>query len=61
MNIANGLGANLKKQGVDVDWSLLAQGLKDGASGAKTRMTEDEAKSVLTEVQNDVRGSSRSA
>lgn len=55
MNIANGLGANLKKQGVDVDWSLLAQGLKDGASGAKTRMTEDEAKAVLTEVQNDVR------
>ena len=55
MNIANGLGANLKKQGVDVDWSLLAQGLKDGASGAKTRLTEDEAKAVLTEVQNDVR------
>jgi FKBP-type peptidyl-prolyl cis-trans isomerase FklB len=55
MNIANGLGANLKKQGVDVDWSLLAQGLKDGASGAKTRLTEDEAKAVLNEVQNDVR------
>ncbi len=55
MNIANGLGANLKKQGVDVDWSLLAQGLKDGASGAKTRLTQDEAKAVLTEVQNDVR------
>ena len=55
MNIASGLGANLKKQNVEVDWSLVAQGLKDGASGGKTRLTEDEAKAVLTEVQNDVR------
>lgn len=55
MNIASGLGAQLKKQGVEVDWNLLAQGLKDGSSGGKTRLTEDEAKQVLTEVQNDVR------
>ncbi len=55
MNIASGLGANLKKQGVDVDWSVLAEGVKDGASGGKTRLTEEEAKAVLTEVQNDVR------
>ncbi len=55
MNIATGLGANLKSQGVEVDWSILAQGLKDGASGAKTRLTEEEAKAVLTEVQNEVR------
>jgi FKBP-type peptidyl-prolyl cis-trans isomerase FklB len=55
MNIATGLGANLKKQGVEVDWNILAQGLKDGASGGKTRLTEEEAKSILTEVQNDLR------
>jgi hypothetical protein len=55
MNIASGLGAQLKKQGVEVDWNLLAQGLKDGSSGAKTRLTEDEAKQILTDVQNDVR------
>jgi FKBP-type peptidyl-prolyl cis-trans isomerase FklB len=55
MNIATGLGANLKKQGVEVDWNLLAQGVKDGASGSKTRLTEEEAKAVLTEVQNDVK------
>jgi FKBP-type peptidyl-prolyl cis-trans isomerase FklB len=55
MNIATGLGTNLKKQSVEVDWNLVAQGLKDGAAGGKTRLTEDEAKAVLTEVQNDVR------
>jgi FKBP-type peptidyl-prolyl cis-trans isomerase FklB len=55
MNIATGLGGNLKNQGVEVDWSVLAQGLKDGAAGGKTRLTEEEAKAVLTEVQNEVR------
>jgi FKBP-type peptidyl-prolyl cis-trans isomerase FklB len=55
MNIASGLGANLKRQNVEVDWNLVAQGIKDGASGGKTRLTEEEAKSVLTDVQNDVR------
>jgi len=55
MNIATGLGANLKNQGVEVDWNLVAQGIKDGSSGAKTRLTEEEAKAVLTEMQNEVR------
>jgi FKBP-type peptidyl-prolyl cis-trans isomerase len=55
MNIATGLGANLKKQGVEVDWSLVAQGLKDGAGGKGTRLSEDEAKTVLNEVQTEVR------
>jgi FKBP-type peptidyl-prolyl cis-trans isomerase FklB len=55
MNIATGLGTNLKKQGVEVDWSLVAQGLKDGAGGKGTRLSEDEAKTVLNEVQTEVR------
>lgn len=55
MNIGNGLGAQLKKQSVEVDWNLVAQGLKDSTGGAKTRLTEEEAKAVLTEVQNEVR------
>jgi FKBP-type peptidyl-prolyl cis-trans isomerase FklB len=54
MNIATGLGTNLKKQGVEVDWSLVAQGLKDGAGGKGTRLSEDEAKTVLNEVQTEV-------
>jgi len=55
MNIGSGLGANLKKQSVEVDTALVAQGLKDAMSGSKTRLTDDEAKAVLTEVQNDVK------
>jgi FKBP-type peptidyl-prolyl cis-trans isomerase FklB len=55
MNIGTGLGANLKKQSVDVNSALVAQGLKDAMSGGKTRLTEEEAKAVLTEVQNDVK------
>jgi FKBP-type peptidyl-prolyl cis-trans isomerase FklB len=54
MNIGSGLGANLKKQSVEFDPNLVAQGLKDSMAGAKTRLTDDEAKAVLTEVQNEV-------
>jgi FKBP-type peptidyl-prolyl cis-trans isomerase FklB len=55
MNIGSGLGANLKKQSVEVDYSLVAQGLKDAMAGGKTRLTDEEAKAVLTEVQTAVR------
>ncbi len=54
MNIGSGLGANLKRQSVEVDWNLVSQGLKDSAAGSKTRLTEDEAKVVLTEVQTEL-------
>jgi FKBP-type peptidyl-prolyl cis-trans isomerase FklB len=55
MNIGTSLGGTLKTQAVEVDWSLVIQGLKDSTSGAKTRLTEPEEKAVLTEVQNEVR------
>jgi len=55
MNIGQGLGSNLKKQGIEVDWTLVAQGLKDVVSDGKTRLTDEEMKKVLTEVQNEVR------
>ena len=55
MNIGGGLGANLKKQSVEVDPNLVSQGLKDAMGGAKTRLTQEEAQAVLTEVQNEVR------
>ncbi len=43
----------LKKQAVDFDPALIAQGLKDAMSGGKTRLTEEQMKAVLTEVQNE--------
>jgi FKBP-type peptidyl-prolyl cis-trans isomerase FklB len=54
MNIGTGYSQGLKKQSVEVDWNLVSQGMKDAAAGTKTRLTEDEAKAVLTEVQNEV-------
>jgi len=54
MNIGSGLGANLKKQSVEVDSTLLSQGLKDAMSGGKTRLTQEEAQAVLKEVQTEV-------
>src|SRR6266853_6219648 len=54
MNIGAGLGANLKKQSVEVDSTLVSQGLKDAMSGGKTRLTQEEAQAVLKEVQTEV-------
>jgi len=50
MNIGDSL-ANLKKQSVEFDPNLVAQGLKDLLSGGKTRLTVEEAQAVLKEVQ----------
>ena len=49
------LGATLHHDEVEVDPDILAQGLKDSLAGGKTQLTEDEAKAVLTETQNQVR------
>ncbi len=54
MQIGGGLGANLKKQNVDVDWNLVGQGMKDSAVGTKTRLTQEEMKTVLTAKQAEV-------
>jgi len=54
MNIGMNIGGNLKKQGVEVDWSLVAKGLKDAVAGGKTQLSEEEAQAVLKEVQTEV-------
>jgi FKBP-type peptidyl-prolyl cis-trans isomerase FklB len=45
------LGTQLKSRGVDIDPAIFARGLKDALAGAKTALTEDEAKAVITELQ----------
>jgi FKBP-type peptidyl-prolyl cis-trans isomerase FklB len=55
MNIGAAIGMGLKKQSVDIDPDLVAQGLKDSLMGAKTRLTEQEAQAVLQEVQTELR------
>jgi len=55
MSIGSQVGGNLKKQSVEVDPDLVSQGIKDTLSGAKPRLTQEEAQAVLTEKQNQVR------
>jgi FKBP-type peptidyl-prolyl cis-trans isomerase FklB len=54
MDIGSKVGPSLKKQSVDVDPALVSQGLKDAMSGGKTRLTEEEAQKVLTDMQAEV-------
>jgi FKBP-type peptidyl-prolyl cis-trans isomerase len=49
------MGKGVKTQGIDVDTAVLMQGLKDSLSGAKSQMTEDELKQVITGLQQEVR------
>src|SRR6266571_239616 len=49
------LGASLHKQSVDVDPTIVAQGLRAALAGRKTLLTQEEAQAALTEVQNELR------
>jgi len=48
------LGATLHEKAVDVDPSLVAQGLRAVLAGGKTLLTPQEAQASMMEVQNDV-------
>ena len=48
------IGAGMKKDGVDVDPSILEQGLKDALTGSKPLMTEAEAQTVMTEFRTEM-------
>jgi len=54
MNFGAGLKNNLKRQSVEADPDLVMKGFRDGLTGAKTRLTEQEAQAVLQEVQADI-------
>jgi FKBP-type peptidyl-prolyl cis-trans isomerase FklB len=49
------MGANFKKQQVEVDPAILERGLKDAMAGGKTLLTDEQAQSALMEVQNEMR------
>ena len=49
------LGMNFQKQSIAVEPNLVAKGIKDTMAGGKTLLTEEEAKAVMMEVQNDFR------
>ena len=53
--IGMNVGTNLQKQSVDVDPAILLQGLKDGIAGSKPLLTEEEARTLLMQLQEDTR------
>jgi FKBP-type peptidyl-prolyl cis-trans isomerase FklB len=55
MNVGKGLAANLRQGSVEVDQAILLRGLKDALTGGKMLLTDDEAKTVLTQLQTEMR------
>lgn len=51
MNVGNGL----RRESVDIDPTVFAQGLKDALAGGKTLLTDDEARAALMQLQQEVR------
>jgi FKBP-type peptidyl-prolyl cis-trans isomerase FklB len=49
------MGKGVKAQGIDVDPAILAQGLRDAVSGAKSQLSEDELKQVIGGLQAEMR------
>jgi FKBP-type peptidyl-prolyl cis-trans isomerase FklB len=49
------MGKGVKAQGLDVDPTILMQGLKDALSDAKSQMSEEELRQVITSLQQEIR------
>jgi FKBP-type peptidyl-prolyl cis-trans isomerase len=49
------IGTGLRKQSVDIDPAILARGLKDAFANGKTLLTEEEVRTILTQLQADMR------
>ena len=49
------IGTGLRKQSIDIDPAILARGLRDAFANGKTLLTEDEVRTILTQLQADMR------
>jgi FKBP-type peptidyl-prolyl cis-trans isomerase FklB len=49
------MGKGVKTQGIDVDPTILVQGLNDAISGAKPQMSEEELRQVISGLQQEIR------
>ena len=49
------MGKSMRKDGVDIDPNVLLRGLKDALAGGKTLLTDDEAKTAMIALQNDLK------
>jgi len=53
--IGMNIGKSIHRDGVDVDPNILLRGMKDALNGGKTVLTDDEAKTVMTNLQAEMR------
>jgi FKBP-type peptidyl-prolyl cis-trans isomerase FklB len=49
------VGRSLQKDSVDVDPTILEQGLRDALSGGKTLMTDEDARTAIVAIQTELR------
>ena len=49
------LGQQLRRQSVEGDPAIFARGLGDGLGGGKTLMTEEEARAIITALQEELK------
>ena len=52
--IGANFGRGLKQQPLDLDPTLVAQGVKDALAGGKLALTDEEARGVLTDLQSEL-------
>ena len=52
--IGMNIGASMKKDALDLDPAVLSRAIKDGLTGAKPLMTEEEAKTVITAFRTEM-------
>jgi FKBP-type peptidyl-prolyl cis-trans isomerase FklB len=53
--IGMNIGTGMHRQSLQIDPNILLRGLKDALAGGKTLMTDEEAKAVMTQLQNEMR------
>src|SRR5277367_2239451 len=53
--IGMNIGKSIHRDGVDVDPNILLRGMKDAIAGGKTVLSDDEAKTVMTNLQANLR------
>jgi len=53
--IGMNIGTGMHRQSLQIDPNILVRGLKDALAGGKTLMTDEEAKAVMTQLQNEMR------
>lgn len=53
-SIGSDLGKNFKRQSIEINPSVMAQGISDAMGSGKSLLTDDQMKEVLTKFQKDV-------